>query len=72
MQKLDNTKLSQKILSWVGKLTSFPVSKPNGFAWSSKSRDDDAGNERHTEHCCSGGYNEAFIFEQWASFGPRH
>ena len=72
MPKIANTNLKQKFLSWVARLTNFPVIQSSAFVRSSKSPNDDAGNKPHAEHYCSGGYNEAFIFEHWASFGPRH
>jgi hypothetical protein len=72
MHKVDNRNLAQKILSRIGKVTSFPVVKPCGFAEPAQSSHNDAASEPHIEHCCSGGYNEAFIFEHWASYGPRH
>jgi hypothetical protein len=72
MHKVDNRNLAQKILSAIGKITNFPVLKPYGFAGPGKRSTDGAEVELHDEHCCSGGYNEAFIFEHWASFGPRH
>ena len=72
MHKVDNTKLMQKTLSWIGKVTSFPVLKPYVFAQSSNGHSVDSEVEPHDHQCHSGGYNEVFIFEHWASFGPRH
>ena len=72
MHKLDSFNLTQKILSCFGKVTSTIVVKPYEFDHSSKNQNGDSGIEPQTEHYCSGGFNEAFIFEHWASFGPRH
>ena len=72
MHKVDSKNLAQRILSAIGKVSGFPASKSSGFAAPGKRSTDRAGVELHDEHCCSGGYNEAFIFEHWASFGPRH
>ena len=72
MQKIANTKFKQKLLFWVSKKMSFQIMQSSGFSRSSKRPNDEAGTEPHGEHCCSGGYNEVFIFEHWASYGPRH
>jgi hypothetical protein len=72
MRKLNKTKMTRKILSWIGKITSFPVIKPYGSARPGEGLNTDTLNEPRTEQLCSGGYNEAFIFERWASYNPRH
>jgi len=72
MHKVDNAKLAQNILSWIGKVTSFPVVRPYGVAVSNKSPIIDCNIEPGSDQCCSGGYNEVFILEHWASYGPRH
>jgi len=72
MQKIANAKFKQKLLFWVSKKMSFPIMQPSGFSQYCKKSNNDAGIEPHAEHCCSGGYNEVFIFEHWASYGPRH
>ena len=72
MRKKNETRMTGKILSWIGKITSFPVLTPYGSARSSEDLNTDTLNEPRTEQLCSGGYNEAFIFERWASCNPRH
>ena len=72
MHKVDNRNLAQKILYWIGKVTQFPVLKSCGFAQPSKKQNADGVVEPHNNQCCSGGYNEAFIFEHWSSYGPLH
>jgi hypothetical protein len=72
MRKVDKTKMTQKILSWIGKLISLPAIKPYGSARPGKDLNADTMNEPRTEQLCSGGYNEIFIFEHWASYNPRH
>ncbi len=72
MLKVGDTNLKQKILLWIGKETSFPVAMPCDPDQSSEIKDADIEIDSRTDHCCSGGYNEAFIFEHWASYGPRH
>jgi hypothetical protein len=72
MHKTANTNIAQKILSWTGKLISFRTAPPDGLAESYNSQSIEDGNASHHDQCCSGGYNEVFIFENWASYGPRH
>lgn len=72
MHRFDNTKLAQKILSWIGKEASFPVTMSCDMARSGEIKEADIEIDHGAEQCCSGGYNEAFIFEHWAGYGPRH
>lgn len=72
MYKVDNRKLAQKILHWIRRVTRLPVLKPYGFVQSSKNHNADRVVEPRNNQCCSGGYNEAFIFEHWSSYGPLH
>ena len=72
MHKVGDTKLAQRILSRTGKLTSFSVVRSHGLAESNKDLNIDSEIEQHPGQCCSGGYNEVFILENWASYGPRH
>ena len=72
MHKVPNRKLAQKILHWIRRVTNFPALKPYGFAQSSKNNDADVRVEPRNNQCCSGGYNEAFVFEHWSSYGPLH
>jgi len=72
MQKTDKTTPIQKILSWIDRVISFPAVTPEGLTRFKKGQNADTGIESHSDHLCSGGYNEAFIFEHWASYNPRH
>jgi hypothetical protein len=72
MRKINKTKMTRKILSWIGKISSFPVIKSYGSARPGEGLNTGTVKEPRTEQLCSGGYNEAFIFERWASYNPRH
>lgn len=64
MKNVDSGNLVKRVLAWISHVTIHP-------AFGSDSTDK-AGNETRSEHACSGGYNEAFVFEYWASYNPRY
>ena len=64
MENVDSGNLVKRILAWIARVTIHPVFKSDST--------DKVRNETRPEHACSGGYNEAFIFEYWASYNPRH
>ncbi len=72
MNKKAKSTLIQKFISWMGRVTNFPVVVPYGIARISKNEKGETRIEPLTQQICSGGYNEAFVFENWASYGPRH
>ncbi len=65
-------KLTQKFLPWIRRVAQFLVVTSCGLARSCKKPNSDIEKNHSTEPCSSGGYNDAFIFENWASYGPRH
>lgn len=69
MYKVDSTKLALKGLAWVGMVFRIPVMASYGFSRPQKCQYKEIGIEQHKDQYCSGGYNEAFIFESWASYG---
>lgn len=78
MRKLGNAIPALLTLAWVGRKMRLPVMMSYGFARHDKSKNTEiginnrAGIERYEDQCCSGGCNEVFVFENWASYGPRH
>ena len=72
MHQLDTRTIAQKILSLLSRVTGISVVNSSDLEQTSSLSHENNGSNIDREQCCSGGYNEAFVFEFWASYGPRH